>query len=107
MQRRKPRRRNWGAGTITRSGKRWGVRFYVHGRRRHKTYATRELAEQVLAKIVQEMAVDDAGLHHDYSKSPNLKALAKAWLDRRLKAHRAAKDDGYRWKLHVGPVSVG
>jgi len=104
MQRRKPRRRNWGAGTITKSGKRWGVRFYVNGRRRHKTYATRELAEQVLAKIVQETSVDDAGLHHDYSKSPNLEALAKAWLDRRLKTHRAAKDDGYRWKLHVGPV---
>jgi integrase len=104
MQRRKPRRRNWGAGTITKSGRRWGVRFYVNGRRRHKTYATRELAEQVLAKIVQETSVDDAGLHRDYSKSPNLETLAKAWLERRLKTHRAAKDDAYRWKSHVGPV---
>jgi integrase len=104
MQRRKPRRRNWGCGTITRSGKRFGVRFYVNGRRRHKTYATRELAEQVLSKIVQEMAVDDAGLHHDYSKSPTLDTLAAAWVERRLQTHRAAKDDGYRWKLHLGPA---
>ena len=101
---RKPRRRSWGAGTITTSGKRWGVRWYENGRRRFKTYATRELAEQVLAKIVSEMAVDDAGLRRDYSESPKLEALAKAWLERRLKTHRAAKDDGYRWKLHVGPV---
>jgi hypothetical protein len=42
---RKPRRRNWGAGTITQSGKRFGVRWYENGRRRFKTYATRELAE--------------------------------------------------------------
>jgi integrase len=101
---RKPRRRNWGAGTITQSGKRFGVRWYENGRRRFKTYATRELAEQVLAKIVRDMAVDDAGLRRDYDESPDLEALAKAWLERRLKTHRAAKDDGYRWKLHVCPV---
>jgi integrase len=104
MQRRKPRRRNWGAGTITKSGKRWGVRFYVNGRRRHKTYATRELAEQVLAKIVSETAVDDAGLNRDYSKSPNLEALAAAWLERRKMTHRSARDDRCRWKLHLGPA---
>src|ERR1035437_6894108 len=76
-------------------GKRFGVRWYENGRRRFKTYATRELAEQVLAKIVSEMAVDDAGLRRDYDESPDLEALAKAWLERRLKTHRAAKDDGY------------
>ena len=101
---RKPRRRNWGAGTITMSGKRWGVRWYENGRRRFKTYATREIAEQVLAKIVSEMAVEDAGLHRDYDKAPNLDTLAAAWVERRLQTHRAAKDDGYRWKLHLGPT---
>jgi len=101
---RKLRRRNWGAGTITPSGKRWGVRWYENGRRRFKTYATREIAEQVLAKIVSEMAVEDAGLHRDYDKAPNLDTLAAAWVERRLQTHRAAKDDGYRWKLHLGPT---
>jgi len=104
MARRKPRRRNWGAGTITTSGKRWGVRWYENGRRRFKTYASRELAEQVLAKIVKEMAVDDAGLHRDYNKSPNLDTLAAAWLERRQKTHRSARDDRCRWKLHLGPA---
>ncbi|MGC9984090.1 MAG: site-specific integrase [Polyangia bacterium] len=101
---RKPRRRNWGAGTITTSGKRWGVRWYENGRRRFKAYPSRELAEQVLAKIVSEMAVEDAGLHRDYDKAPNLDTLAAAWVERRLQTHRAAKDDGYRWKLHLGPT---
>jgi integrase len=80
------------------------VRWYENGRRRFKTYATREIAEQVLAKIVSEMAVEDAGLHRDYDKAPNLDTLAAAWVERRLQTHRAAKDDGYRWKLHLGPT---
>jgi integrase len=104
MARRNPRRRNWGAGTIARSGKRFGVRWYQGGRRRFKTYRTRELAEQVLAKIVSEAAVEDAGLHRDYDKAPNLDALAAPWLERRQKTHRSARDDRCRWKRHLGPA---
>ena len=101
---RRPRRRNWGTGTITTSGKRWALRWYENGRRRFKTYATRELAEKVLAKIVRDMAVGGAGLPRDYDESPNLDALATPWIERRKKTHRSAKDDRCRWKLHLGPA---
>ena len=104
MPRRKPRRRNWGAGTITTSGKRWGVRWYENGRRRFKAYPSRELAEQVLAKIVRDAAICGAGLPRDYDESPNLETLAKAWLERRRKTHRSARDARCRWKLHLGPA---
>jgi integrase len=101
---RRPRRRNWGTGTITTSGKRWALRWYENGRRRFKTYATRDLAEKVLAKIVRDMAVGGAGLPRDYDESPNLDALATPWIERRKKTHRSAKDDRCRWKLHLGPA---
>lgn len=101
---RKPRRRNWGAGTITTSGKRWAARWYENGRRRFEAYATRELAEKVLAKILRDRAVNGAGLPRDYDESPDLDALAKAWIERRVKTHRSATDDRCRWKLHLGPA---
>ena len=101
---RKPRRRNWGAGTITTSGKRWAARWYENGERQFKSYATRELAEKVLARVLRDAAVNGAGLPRDYDESPDLDALAKAWIERRVKTHRSATDDRCRWKLHLGPA---
>jgi integrase len=100
---RKPRRRNWGAGTITPSGRRWAVRWYENGRRRFKTYATRELAEQVLAKIVRDMAIDGAGLPREARDVPTLCELVRPWLERRKRTHRSFVDDKSRWQVHLGP----
>ncbi|MGA7741054.1 MAG: site-specific integrase [Polyangia bacterium] len=101
---RKPRRRNWGTGTITPSGRRWMVRWCEDGRRHCKTFPTREMAEQVLAKIVNDIAAGVARLPPNFNEAPNLDTLAAAWIERRQRTHRAAKDCGYRWKLHLSPA---
>ena len=39
-----------------------------------------------------------------FNEEPNLDTLAAAWIERRQRTHRAAKDCGYRWKLHLAPA---
>jgi integrase len=68
---------------------------YAHG------YASRELAEQVLAKIVADIAAGRAGLPADPKEVPTLGELAVEWLERRKATHRAAKDDRCRWNKHL------
>jgi integrase len=101
---RKARRRTWGTGSLTEREGRWWIRWRENGRRLCKSYATKELAEEVLAKITRDVAAGGAGLPRDYSEVPNLNTLAKAWLERRQKTHRSAMDDRSRWKLHLGPA---
>jgi integrase len=100
---RKPRRRTWGTGSINASGSRWAVRWRQGGRRRCKTFATRELAEKVLAKIVKDVEGGGAGLPIDRSDTPNLDTLSKEWLARRMKTNRSARNDVGRWK-HLSPT---
>ena len=98
---RKPRRRTWGTGALFERDGRWWIRWRENGRRKSKSFASKDLAEQVLAKITRDIAAGDAGLPRDRSDTPILDALAKPWLERRMKTNRAAKTDAGRWKLHL------
>jgi integrase len=100
---RKPKRRTWGSGSLTQSGTRWAVRWREGGRRKCRTFATRELATEVLAKIVKDVEAGGAGLPRDRSDTPNLDNLAKDWLARRMKTNRSARNDVGRWK-HLSPT---
>lgn len=101
---RKPRRRTWGTGSLFERSGRWWIRWREHGRRCCKSFASKDLAEQVLAKITRDVAAGDAGLPRDYDESPNLEMLAKAWLERRKATHRSCRDDRSRWNTHLGPA---
>jgi integrase len=101
---RKPKRRTWGSGSITERDGRWWIRWREHGRRCAKSFASKETAEAVLAKIVSDIERCEGGLARNYRESPNLEALAEPWLERRVKTHRSAMDDRSRWKLHLGPT---
>lgn len=98
---RKPKRRTWGSGSITQSGERWAVRWREGGRRRCRTFATKETAEAVLATILKDVERGAAGLHRDRTNAPNLEALAKEWLARRMKTNRSARNDSSRWRTHL------
>jgi integrase len=69
-----------------------------------KSYATKELAEKVLAKVTRDVAAGGVGLPRDYAESPNLETLAKVWLKRREATHRSCRDDRSRWNTHLGPA---
>ena len=101
---RKKRRRTWGTGSLTERDGRWWIRWRENGRRPCKSYATKELAEEVLAKITRDVAAGDAGLPRDYSDTPTLDTLAKTWLARRTATHRSCRDDRSRWKTHLSPA---
>jgi integrase len=98
------RKRTWGTGGVTQRGNRWQIRWSENGQRRSKSYATKELAEKVLAKITRDAAVDGVGLPRDRSDAPTLEELFKPWLERRRRTHRTASDDGYRWRKHLSPT---
>jgi integrase len=98
---RKKRRRTWGTGSLFERNGRWWIRWREGGRRRSKSFASRELAEQVLAKIVRDVAAGEAGLPKDYRDVPTLGELAEGWLGRRDKTHRSARDDRSRWRCHL------
>jgi len=95
---RKARRRTWGTGSLFEREGRWWIRWRENGRRKSKSFASEELAKEVLAKIVRDVAAGDAGLRPNYSEVPALDTLAKDWLARRMKTNRAARTDVGRWK---------
>jgi hypothetical protein len=101
---RKAKRRTWGTGSITERDGRWWIRWREDGRRRCKSFASREVAEEALAKNIRNAEGDAEGLRRDYRQAPALNELAKAWLARREKTHRSFADDRSRWKLHLSPV---
>lgn len=101
---RKPRRRTWGSGSVSQRGGRWWIRWRQNGRQLAKSYATKDLAEKVLAKITRDVAAGGVGLPRDYDESPNLETLAKVWLERRKATHRSCRDDRSRWNTHLGPA---
>lgn len=100
----KRRRRTYGTGSIVQRGRVWTLRFYENGRRRTRSYATRELAERVLAKILGQIAVDEAGLPPDPKGIPTLADLFKPWIAAREHSRRSWRDDRSRWNAHVGPA---
>jgi integrase len=101
---RKARRRTWGTGSITERDGRWWIRWREGGRRRCKSFSSREVAEEALAKNIRDAEGDAEGLRRDYRQAPTLNELAKPWLERRAKTHRAADDDRLRWKNHLKPA---
>jgi hypothetical protein len=101
---RKPKRRTWGTGSICERDGRWWIRWTEGGRRRAKSFGSKELATGVLLKITSDIARGDAGLRPDYAEAPNLEALAKPWLERRKATHRSAIDDRHRWNNHLCPA---
>lgn len=103
---RKKRRRAHGMGSVyERSPGNWWVQWTENGRRRHSHgYETRELAEQVRAKIVAELAAGRAGLAVAKPIGDTIGALADAWLTRRMKTHRSANDERWRWGKHLAPT---
>jgi len=101
---RRAKRRTWGTGSITERDGRWWIRWREDGRRRCKSFASQEVAEEALAKNIRDAEGDAEGLRRDYRQAPTLNELAKPWLARREKTHRSFADDRSRWKLHLSPV---
>ena len=100
---RKQRRRIWGSGSVWQRGRRWWIQWRENGRRRAKSYPTEELAREVLAKVVSDLAAGRAGLPPDPKDAPTLLELVPPWLQRRAKTHRSWRDDRCRWSLHLEP----
>ncbi len=104
---RRRRRRPHGGGQLVPPelpGGTWGIRWREAGQRRYQGgFATRELAERVLAKIAGDVAVGRAGISLDPKGVPELDVLAGPFLDRRGLTHRAASTDRGRWKKHLKP----
>src|SRR2546429_3086862 len=98
------KRRQWGSGEIHQTSSGWQVRWRENGLRRTRgSFATREDAERVLAKIRGDMAQHRAGLPPDPRGLPTLSELVPDILDRRTLTHRAADCDRYQWKKHIEP----
>ncbi len=79
---RKARKRTHRLGTIhPRGPQNWAIRWREGGRRRYSGGdETRELAEQVRAKIVADLAAGRAGLPEEPKAAPTLATLAGEWL---------------------------
>jgi integrase len=100
---RKPRKRPSGQGTIWERGGNFWIQWRENGRRRSAKHSSRETAKEVLAKIVADVERVGAGLPVKKPLAPLLSVLAKDWLARREKTHRAWRDDKNRWNKHLGP----
>jgi integrase len=100
---RRRRKRAAGQGTVfERAGNFW-IRWVEGGRRRNAKFPSRQQAEQVLAKIIADMAAGRAGMPVERAPAPPLAELATPWLARREQTHRAWRDDRNRWTKHLGP----
>jgi integrase len=102
---RKRRRRAHGQGCVyERSPCNWWLKWREGGRVRYKGgLPSRELAQQVLNKVVADLAAGRAGLPRDPKDAPTLEVLAQDWLDRRKLTNRSADDDQHRWTNHLKP----
>ena len=100
---RQKKRRQWGSGEVHQIATGWQIRWRENGRRRAKTYATRDDAERVLAKIHGDLAQGKTGLPPDSRGLPTLAELVPNFLERRKLTHRAAQEDECRWHKHLAP----
>jgi len=104
---RRRRRRPHGGGQLVPPelpGGTWGIRSREAGHRRYRGgYATKELAERVLAGIAGDVATGRAGLPRDPKGVPQLNVVAGPFLDARDLTHRAADTDRLRWTKHLAP----
>lgn len=97
----KRKRRTYGTGSIRQRGSKWTIQFRENGKRRTKSFASRETAERVLLKVLGDIAQDKTGLPPDPRSIPTLAELIVPWLERRKLTHRSASDDVSRWTCHL------
>ena len=98
------RRRTRGTGEVFQWKGAWAVRWREGGARRFRGgFASKALAERVLARVRGELAIKRTGLPPDPKTIPTLGELAPDWLDRRDLTHKASDEDRYRWKRHLAP----
>jgi integrase len=99
------RKRRWGTGSLLPGeGGRWRIRWKDANGRHSKSYADKDTAEEVLAKIMRAIERGEAGLPQERDDVPTLAELAKKWLARRQKTHRSYTDDKCRWNVHLSPA---
>jgi integrase len=101
---RRRRRRTWGSGSLFERDGRWFIRWRESGKQRCKSFTSKEVAEEALAKNLADIERDAEGLRRDYRRAPTLNELAAPWLERRAKTHRDSRACRCRWKLHLGPA---
>jgi len=90
--------------TYQRGPRNWWIKWRERGQVRYSGgYETRDLAEQVRAKIVAEIAAGRVGLPVRAPVIP-LDSLAEDWLNRRQFTHRNIRTDRSRWRKHLKPV---
>ena len=102
---RKAKKRAPGLGSIIASpGGTWRIRWRENGRRRIASgFTSRELAAQILHKVLSDLAAGRGGLPRDPKSVPPMAELADEWLERRRFTHRSHRDDRSRWVNHLGP----
>ena len=98
------RRRPRGSGTVIREGAGWAVRFGPRiGSQRESGFRTKAEAEARLTLMRAETMQRRLGVAADPRLTPTLDELAPKWLERRKLTHKAAAEDGYRWRKHLAP----
>jgi integrase len=102
---RKQKKRAYGRGSVFPNGSGgWRCRWRENGRRRIASgFPTKEMAEQVLAKILADLAAGRGGLPKDMKSVPTLAELAPDWLGRRKGTHRSQPDDASRMRVNLLP----
>ena len=106
MPRRRKTRRAYGSGSVyeKRPGA-WVVAWREQGIRRYSDpFPSREVAEQVRAKMERDRRALATGLPLPADTFPTLGTLGDLWLERRKDTHRAYVDDKSRWHKHVRPA---
>lgn len=99
-------RRTWGRGSVRkeRSGS-WSIRWPEGGARRYRGgFPSEALARRALSVQLGRLAYSHAGVEADPRLTPTIAELAKDYLDRREKSHRAGVQDRQRWAIHIAPT---
>lgn len=100
----KPRKRQYGSGSITRLGARWRIRWRVAGQQHSEMHASRDLADRALRGIQGDLARGRARVPLDPDRIPTMTILAKRWFDdREGPANRNNDDERRKWANHLEP----
>ena len=102
------RKRQYGSGAVVAPKSprgTWGVRVRAGGRRQYRGgFATRELAERVLAKLQVDSTAEEFGLPVSRSAAGTLGEYTTSFLARRKLTHEAHAEDAGRWRNHLAPT---